>query len=124
MKKVIATKGAPAAIGAYSQGAIAGNMIFVSGQLPIDMASGEVPADFKKQVAASLSNCKAIIEEAGSSMDNVVKVGVFLKDLNMFADLNEVYGTFFQEPYPARFAVEVARLPKDVLVEIDMIATL
>lgn len=123
MKKPISTKGAPAAIGPYSQGVQAGNMIFVSGQLPIDAATGEFAGnDVASQTKMSLSNVKAILNEAGYDMSDVVKTTVFLKDMNDFGDMNAVYATFFAEPFPGRAAVEVARLPKDALVEISAIA--
>lgn len=122
MKKAIVTANAPAAIGPYSQGTQVGNLIFVSGQLPIDPQSGEMGQDIKTQTEQSLKNVKAILEKAGSSLSQVVKSTVFLKDMNMFVPMNEVYASFFEEPYPARAAVEVARLPKDALVEIEVIA--
>jgi 2-iminobutanoate/2-iminopropanoate deaminase len=99
-------------------------MLFVSGQLPIDPGTGAFAGDeIKFQTAQSLENVKAILEAAGSAMDNVLKVTVFLNDMNDFAGMNEVYAAYFSEPYPARAAVEVARLPKDALVEIEVIAT-
>lgn len=122
MKKQIKTKKAPAAAGPYSQAIEANGMIFVAGQVPIDPQSGEIPEGITAQVRQSLENIKAIVEEAGCVMDDVVKCTVFLKDMNEFADMNGVYMEFFSEPYPARLAVEVARLPKDVKVEIDAIA--
>lgn len=125
MKKPIATTKAPAAIGPYAQGNIIGNLIFVSGQIPLDPAIGKFPEGIEAQTRQSLTNAKAILEEAGSSMDKVVKTTVFLNDMNDFAKMNEVYGTFFKEDaYPSRSAVEVARLPKDALVEIEVIAEL
>lgn len=123
MKKPIFTNGAPAAIGPYSQGIQAGNLLLVSGQLPIDAATGDFAGDdIASQTEMSLKNLKAILEEAGYSMSDVIKTTVFLKDMNDFAGMNKVYGTFFSEPYPGRAAVEVARLPKDALVEIEAIA--
>jgi 2-iminobutanoate/2-iminopropanoate deaminase len=122
MKKIITTTNAPAAIGPYSQGVAAGNMLFVSGQLPIDPATGAFSGDdIKTQTAQSLNNLKAIIEANGMRMDNVVKTTVFLSDMNNFDDMNSVYAGFFTEKHPARAAVEVARLPKDALVEIEAI---
>ena len=124
MNQVIHTNNAPAAIGPYSQAVKAGNLLFVSGQLPIDPATGAFPEGIKAQTNQSLSNVKAILEAAGLTMDSVVKTTVFLSDMNNFAAMNEVYATFFSEGnYPARSAVEVARLPKDALVEIEVIAT-
>ena len=123
MKSVIATDQAPGAIGPFSQAIRAGNLLFVSGQLPLDPATGTFPADVSEQTRQSLTNAKAILEAAGSSMEQVVKTTVFLSDMNNFGTMNAVYATFFTEgAYPARSAVEVARLPKDALVEIEVIA--
>lgn len=97
-------------------------MVFVSGQLPIDPATGTFPGSVTEQTKRSLLNCKAILEQAGLGLENVVKTTVFLKDMNDFAAMNEVYASFFAQPYPARAAFEVARLPKDAQVEIEMIA--
>ena len=125
MKEIISTKNAPAAIGPYSQAVKAGNLLFVSGQIPMDPATGEaVEATIQAQTTRSLSNLKAILEQAGGSLDNVVKTTVFLKDMNDFAEMNKVYQSFFQSDCPARSAVQVAKLPKDVLVEIEAIAAL
>ena len=124
MKNIISTSNAPAAIGPYSQAIDLGSMVITSGQLPIDPATGAFPESIKAQTNQSLSNVKAILEAAGLTMDSVVKTTVFLSDMNNFAAMNEVYATFFSEGnYPARSAVEVARLPKDALVEIEVIAT-
>lgn len=120
-RKTIATSNAPGAIGPYSQAVQFGNMIITSGQLGMNTA-GEFPASAAEQAKQSLSNVKAILEEAGYSMEHVVKTTVFLKDMNDFQVVNEVYATFFAEPYPARSAVQVAKLPKDGLVEIEVIA--
>lgn len=123
MKKIIATEKAPGAIGPYSQAVRMGNMILVSGQLPIDPATGAFAGDdIVSQTRQSLTNIKAILESEGLSMEHVIRTGVFLKDMNQFGDMNQVYGTFFEKDYPARAAVEVARLPKDALVEIEAIA--
>lgn len=123
MKKIIATEKAPGAIGPYSQAVRMGNMILVSGQLPIDPATGTFAGDdIVSQTRQSLTNIKAILESEGLSMEHVIRTGVFLKDMNQFGDMNQVYGTFFEKDYPARAAVEVARLPKDALVEIEAIA--
>ena len=126
MKKVLATNNAPAAIGPYSQAIHADKFVFVSGQLPIDPATGEFAgADIAAQTKQSLTNVKAILAEAGTGMDQVIKTTVFLSDMNNFGAMNEVYATFFGEgSYPARSAVEVARLPKDALVEIEVTALL
>ena len=125
MKTVISTENAPAAIGPYSQGIQAGSLIITSGQLPIDPATGAFPATIEEQTRQSLENCKAVLAAAGATMENVLKTTVFLSDMNNFAAMNEVYAEFFSEGgYPARSAVEVARLPKDALVEIECIAVL
>ena len=124
MKEVISTKAAPAAIGPYSQAIRVGNLIYTSGQIPIDPATGVfVEGGIKEQTRQSLSNIKAILEEAGISMSNVVKTTVFLADMNDFADMNAVYAEFFEEPYPARSAVAVKSLPKGALVELEVVAT-
>lgn len=124
-KNIISTKKAPAAIGPYSQGIMAGNMIFTSGQLPMDPETGElVTKDIKSEARQSLTNLKAVLEEAGATLEDVVKVTVFIKDMNQFGDINEVYGEFFSNHKPARSCVEVARLPKDANVEIEAVAIL
>ena len=123
MKKVISTSKAPAAIGPYSQAIQVGNLVFASGQIPINPATGNfVEGGVKEQARQSLTNVKAILEEAGLTLDNVVKTTVFLADMNDFADVNAVYAEFFAEPYPARSAVAVKALPKGALVEIEVIA--
>jgi 2-iminobutanoate/2-iminopropanoate deaminase len=123
-KEIINTKNAPGAIGPYSQATRIGDLVYTSGQLPIDMATGElVNDDVKKATEASLKNVKAILEEAGTSLNKVVKTLVFVKDMNDFAAVNEVYSKFFTENFPARSCVEVAKLPKDALVEIEVIAS-
>ena len=123
MKTVISTNNAPAAIGPYSQAIKIGELVFTSGQLPLDPTTGTFPEGIAAQTKQSLTNVKAILAEAGLTMDNVVKTTVFLKDMNDFSAMNEVYATFFSEgSFPARSAVEVARLPKDALVEIETIA--
>ena len=123
MREIISTTGAPGAIGPYSQGVKANGMLFVSGQLPLDPATGAFPgSDITSQTRQSLTNGKHIVEAAGMTLADVVRVGVFLKDMNDFAAMNEVYGQFFTTDCPARAAVEVARLPKDALVEIECVA--
>ena len=123
MKKVINTNQAPAAIGPYSQAIKVGNLVYTSGQIPINPATGNfVEGGIKEQTRQSLTNIKAILEEAGLSMNNVVKTTVFLADMNDFADMNSVYAEFFSEPYPARSAVAVKTLPKGALVEIEIVA--
>ena len=125
MKQVIHTDSAPAAIGPYSQAVQIGSLLFTSGQVPLDPATGTVvEGGIEEQAAQALNNIKAILNQAGTNMGAVVKTTVFLKDMDDFAAMNEVYAQFFQEPYPARSAVQVARLPKDVLVEIEAIAQL
>ena len=122
MKKVIATTAAPGAIGPYSQAIDTGSMVFISGQIPVNPATSEIPEGIKAQAAQSLANVKAILAEAGLTVDNVVKTTVFLADMSMFADMNEVYAQTFTAPFPARSAVAVRELPKQVLVEIEVIA--
>ena len=123
--KAIITKNAPAAIGPYSQAIEAGGMIFASGQLPIDPATGAFPdGGIKEQTRQSILNAKAILEQAGSSLANVVKTTVLLADIADFAAMNEVYASFFTEPFPARSAFAVRDLPKGALVEIEMIASI
>ena len=122
-KKIIACAKAPKSVGTYSQAVVAGNTIYVSGQLPIDAETGEfVPGGIKEQLHQVFKNLRYILEEAGYSMSDVVKANVFLSDLANFAALNEVYAQYFSEPYPARVAYQVAALPKAALVEIDVIA--
>ena len=123
MKKVISTKAAPAAIGPYSQAIQVANLVYTSGQLPIDPATGSFPeGGIKEQTRQSLTNVQAILQEAGLTMSHVVKTTVFLADMNDFADMNAVYAEFFSEPYPARSAVAVKTLPKGALVEIEIVA--
>ena len=121
--KAISTKKAPAAIGPYSQAIRVGNLVYTSGQIPIDPATGAfVEGGIKEQTRQSLTNVKAILEEVGTSLANVVKTTVFMADMADFADMNSVYAEFFTEPYPARSAVAVKTLPKGALVEIEVIA--
>ena len=123
MKQIISVTGAPGAIGPYSQGVKAGDFLVVSGQLPLDPATGAFPAaDVTAQTRQSLSNLQAIVEGAGMTLADVVKVNVYLQDMGDFAAMNEVYGQFFTADCPARAAVQVARLPKDALVEIEAVA--
>ncbi|MDY3618243.1 RidA family protein [Agathobaculum sp.] len=125
MKQIVSTDRAPAAIGPYAQAVATGGLLFTSGQLPIDPATGAFPEGIAAQTRQSLLNVKAILAEANVGMDRVIKTTVFLNDMNDFAAMNEVYATFFGEGgFPARSAVEVARLPKDALVEIEVIAML
>ena len=123
MKQVISTSKAPAAIGPYSQAIQVGNLLYASGQIPIDPSTGSiVDGGIKEQTRQSLLNIQAILEEAGLSFANVVKTTVFLADISDFADMNGVYAEFFSEPYPARSAVAVKSLPKGALVEIEVVA--
>ena len=122
MKQVLATEQAPAAIGPYSQGIAAGETVYVSGQLPLDPATGAFPEGIAAQTAQSLKNVQAILAQQGMTLANVVKTTVFLADINDFAEMNKVYGEFFTQPYPARSAVQVAKLPKDAPLEIECIA--
>lgn len=118
MKSAISTDQAPGAIGPYSQGIRAGSFVFVSGQTPVNPGNGSIPDGISAQTEQGLKNVQAIVEASGLSMDDVVEVSVFLQDMNDFAAMNEVYKTFFTAPFPSRAAVEVARLPLDVMVEI------
>ena len=122
MKQVLATEQAPAAIGPYSQGIAAGETVYVSGQLPLDPATGAFPEGIAAQTAQSLKNIQAILAQQGMTLANVVTTTVFLADIYDFAEMNKVYGEFFTQPYPARSAVQVAKLPKDAPLEIECIA--
>ncbi|MBQ3060906.1 MAG: RidA family protein [Lachnospiraceae bacterium] len=123
MKKIISTPKAPAAIGPYSQAIEFNNMIFTSGVIPIDPATNTlVEGDITVQAKQAIGNLAALLKEAGSSTDNVIKTTVFIKDMNDFAKVNEIYAQYFDKDCPARSCVEVARLPKDVLIEIEAIA--
>ena len=123
--KTINTSKAPAAIGPYSQAIEVGNLLFISGQLPMDPETmAIVPGTIEDQTVRSIENLKAILEEAGLTLNNVVKTTVFIKDMNDFSKINEVYASYFTENKPARACVEVARLPKDVGVEIEAIAVI
>lgn len=122
MKKQISTQSAPGAIGPYSQAIDTGSMVFISGQIPVNPATGEIPEGITAQATQSLANVKAILAEAGLSVDNVVKTTVFLADMSDFTAMNEVYASVFTAPFPARSAVAVKTLPKNVLVEIEVIA--
>lgn len=124
MKKVVSTDNAPAAIGPYSQAISAGGLLFTSGQLPIDPALGTLPADITAQTRQSLENVKSILAEAGASMAQIIKTTVYLSDMENFGAMNDVYASFFTGDFPARSAVQVARLPKDALVEIEAIVAL
>lgn len=120
--KQISTPNAPAAIGPYSQGLRAGNMVFVSGQIPVNPATGEMPADVAEQAKQALTNLQNVLAAAGLGMKNVIKTTVFLADLKDFPTVNAIYESFFLAPYPARSCVQVAGIPKGALVEIECIA--
>ena len=122
MKKVIATTAAPGAIGPYSQAIDTGAFVFASGQIPINPATGTIPEGIEAQTRQALANVKAILAEAGLTVDNVVKTTVFLADMNDFAAMNAVYAEVFTAPFPARSAVAVRELPKQVLVEVEVFA--
>ena len=125
MKKIVSTDKAPAAIGPYNQAIIANGFVFVSGQIPLNPASMEiVKGGIAEQTKQVLINLKAVLEEAGVELGNVVKTSCFLSDMNNFQAMNEVYAKFFAEEQPARAAVEVSRLPKDVLIEIEAVAVI
>ncbi|MDE6491341.1 MAG: RidA family protein [Muribaculaceae bacterium] len=122
MKNPISTDKAPGAIGPYSQAIDAGAFVFISGQIPVNPATGEIPEGITAQATQSLANVKAILEAAGLTLDNVVKTTVLLADMSLFGPMNEVYASVFTAPFPARSAVAVKELPKQVLVEIEVIA--
>ncbi|WP_249869399.1 RidA family protein [Oceanobacillus saliphilus] len=122
MLKAIYTEKAPAAIGPYSQAIQAGDFVYVSGQIPIDPQTGEVVEGIENQTKQVLGNLKAILDEANTSFSQVVKFTIYLSSMDDFVTVNEIYGSFLTEPYPARATVEVSRLPKDVLIEMDVIA--
>ena len=123
MVSSIATNAAPAAIGPYSQGVAFGNMVYTSGQIPVNPADGSIPASIEEQTAQSLNNVKAVLEAAGASLNDVIKTTVFIQNMDDFAKINGIYATYFNGPIlPARSCVEVAKLPKGVLIEIEAIA--
>lgn len=120
-KEVISSANAPKAIGPYSSAIKVGNMLFVSGQIPVDPATGDMPADITAQAKQSLSNLKALVEEAGYSLADVVKTTVFLADIADFTAVNEVYATYFETPFPTRSCVAVKDLPKGARIEVECI---
>lgn len=122
MKKIISTDKAPAAIGPYSQAIEVNGMVYTSGVIPVNPATGEIPEGIDAQADQAIGNLCALLKEAGTSADNVIKTTVFIKDMNDFSKVNEVYSKYFTKDCPARSCVEVARLPKDVLIEIEAIA--
>lgn len=117
----ISTDKAPAAVGPYSQAVVAGNMVFVSGQIPVDPKTGNIPENIVDQARQALTNLGEVLRAAGSGLDKAVRVTVFITDISAFADVNKVYAEFFSEPYPSRSCVEVSKLPKGVKIEIDAI---
>lgn len=121
-KKAVFTKDAPAAIGPYSQAVITGDFVYCSGQLGIEPNTGELEEGLENQTRRAFKNVEAVLNEAGCKLDDIVKATVFMKNMDDFARVNEIYSEHFTEPYPARSAVEVARLPKDALIEIEVIA--
>lgn len=123
MKNVIRTDKAPAAIGPYSQAIEVNNMVFTSGVIPVDPATGNIPEGSQAQAEQAFKNLSNLLESAGTSTANVIKTTVFIKEMNDFGAINEVYAKYFPEPYPSRSCVEVARLPKDVMLEVEAIAT-
>lgn len=122
MKQVISTDKAPAAIGPYSQAIEVNGMVYTSGIIPVIPSTGEIPSGSEEQARQALTNLPNLLEAAGTSMDRVIKTTVFIKEMNDFGAINEIYQTFFEGDYPARSCVEVARLPKDVMIEIEAIA--
>ena len=121
MSKVISTDKAPAAIGPYSQAIEVNGMVFTSGVIPVDPQTGVIPATIEEQANQAFSNLKNLIEASGATIDKVIKTTVFIKEMNDFGKINEIYATYFKEPYPARSCVEVARLPKDVMLEVEAV---
>lgn len=122
-KEVIVSEKAPKPVGPYSQAVKAGNFLFISGQLPINPATGEIiRGNFEEAVKIVLENVKSIVEEAGGTMDDIVKVTVYMKDLSLFSKFNEIYSQYFRDKYPARVVVEVSRIPKDADLEVEAIA--
>ena len=124
MKETIKAKNAPAAIGPYSHAVVAGNLMFLSGQIAINPKTGEMPAGVQAQTAQAIANIKAILAEKGATLDNVVKTTVYLAEMSLFGEMNEIYAQHFSEPFPARSAIAVKELPKRALVEIEVIAAL
>lgn len=122
MKQIISTDKAPQAIGPYSQAVRIGDLVFTSGVIPVVPATGEIPQGSAAQAKQALDNLSNLLQAAGCEMSDIVKTTVFIKEMNDFCSINEVYETFFEEDYPARSCVEVARLPKDVLIEVEAVA--
>lgn len=124
MKETIKAKNAPAAIGPYSHAVVAGNLMFLSGQIAINPETGEMPDGVQAQTAQAIANIKTILAEKGATLDNVVKTTVYLAEMSLFGEMNEIYAQHFSEPFPARSAIAVKELPKSALVEIEVIAAL
>ena len=122
MQKVVSTDKAPSAIGPYSQAIEINGMVYTSGAIPVNPSTGEIPEGVEAQANQAFSNLCALVEESGSKVENIVKTTVFIKEMNDFGKINEIYKKYFKEPFPARSCVEVARLPKDVLLEVEAIA--
>lgn len=120
--KEIKTNNAPSAIGPYSQAIVVNNMVFTSGQIPVNPLTGEIPEGIENQAKQVFENLKNLLEASGAGIENVVKTTVFIKDMQDFPKVNAIYETYFTKPYPARSCVEVSRLPKDVLIEVEAIA--
>ena len=121
MSKVISTDKAPASIGSYSQAIEVNGMVFTSGVIPVDPQTGVIPATIEEQANQAFSNLKNLIEASGATIDKVIKTTVFIKEMNDFGKINDIYATYFKEPFPARSCVEVARLPKDVMLEVEAV---
>ena len=121
-KEIISTKKAPSAIGPYSQGMIVGDLVFTSGQIPLNPESGELVTEISKATVQVMANLSAVLEAAGSSLEKVIKTTIFLQDLNDFEKVNEIYGDYFKDNLPARRCVQVAKLPKGATIEIEAIA--
>ncbi len=122
MSKVISTDKAPAAIGPYSQAIEVNGMVFTSGVIPVDPQTGVIPETIEEQANQAFSNLRNLIEASGTTIDKVIKTTVFIKEMNDFGRINEIYSQYFKEPFPARSCVEVARLPKDVMIEVEAVA--
>ncbi len=120
--KEIKTNKAPQAIGPYSQAVVVNNMVFTSGQIPVNPQTGEIPEEIEAQAKQVFENLKNLLKDAGSGIDKAIKTTVFIKNMDDFATVNKIYGEYFTEPYPARSCVEVSRLPKGVLIEVEVIA--
>lgn len=121
-KEIISTKKAPSAIGPYSQGMIVGDLVFTSGQIPLNPENGELVTEISKATVQVMANLSAVLEAAGSSLEKVIKTTIFLQDLNDFEKVNEIYGDYFKDNLPARSCVQVAKLPKGAIIEIEAIA--